>query len=290
MIRDITLGQYFPGNSLLHKADARIKIVITVLFIVALFICRNFVSLFLLAVIAAASVAVSKISVRTIMKGMRMLVIILLFTSAMQIIYNTEGTVLWKPFENHDFAVTTGGIYAAVFLIFRIAILIVYSSLLTYTTSPTVLTDAIERLLSPLKYLHVNVHALSMMMTIALRFIPTLIEEINIIMNAQKARGADLESGNIIARAKALVPIFVPLFVNSFRRAYELAFAMECRCYNGSNTRTRMKIMKMSARDYILLFSCIFLIAAVVFFSFFAVRILPVLSCGNYSILFESVI
>jgi len=269
VIRDITLGQYFPGNSIVHKMDARVKIVITLLFIVALFLCKNFISLFILSLTAVFTVLFSGIPFKTITKGMKMLLFIVIFTSVMQLIYNNDGTVLWKPFEKYDYALTTGGIYAALFLFIRIVILVLFSSLLTYTTSPTVLTDAIERLLSPLKVFHINIHALSMMMTIALRFIPTLIEEINIIMNAQKARGADLETGNIIQRAKALVPIFVPLFVNSFRRAYELAFAMECRCYNGDNGRTRMKVMKMNIKDFVILSLVIILIASVVFFSYF---------------------
>lgn len=290
MIRDITIGQFFPGNSIIHKTDARIKIITTLLYIIALFLSKNFISLILLTFVAVGTVLLSKISFRTIMKGMKMLVIILLFTSAMQIIYNNTGLVVWKPFEKYDFAITTGGIYAAIFLIIRISILIIFSSLLTYTTSPTVLTDAIERLLSPLKFIHVNVHALSMMMTIALRFIPTLIEEINIIINAQKSRGADLDSGNLITRAKALVPIFVPLFVNSFRRAYELAFAMECRCYNGSNHRTRMKVMKLKTSDFLILFSVIVLILAILFLSYFIIKIIDVNSNYVTKLLFESVI
>lgn len=269
MIRDITIGQYFPGNSLLHKLDPRGKIAATLLFIIALFLCKNFFSLLLLTAVTIVSVLLSRISFRIILKGLKMIVFIVIFTAVLQIFYNDRGEVLWKPFERFDFAVTTGGIFSAIFITVRIIVLILFSSLLTYTTSPTMLTDAIERLLSPLKVVKVNVHALSMMMTIALRFIPTLIEEINIIMNAQKARGADLESGSLTERAKALVPIFVPLFVSSFRRAYELAFAMECRCYNGAAGRTRMKIMKLAARDYAVLTAVILLMAAVIYTSFF---------------------
>ena len=264
MIRDITIGQYFPGDSFLHKLDPRAKIIITFIFIVALFLCKNFFSLLLLLSVSILSVLVSKISFKVILKGLRMIILIILFTAVLQIFYNNKGTVLWHPVPAWKFSVTDQGIYSAVFLSIRIIALILFSSLLTYTTSPTQLTDAIERLLSPLKILHVNVHALSMMMTIALRFIPTLIEELNVIISAQKARGADLDSGSLVKRAKALVPVFVPLFVSAFRRAYELAFAMDCRCYNGDKGRTRMKIMKLSVRDYLGLAAAAVLTAAVV--------------------------
>ena len=271
MIRDITIGQYFPGDSYLHRLDPRAKIVITFIFIVALFLCKNFFSLLMLLAVSIAAVLVSRISFKVILKGLRMILLIILFTAALQIFYNDRGNVLWKPFPDHDFAITDSGVFSAVFLSVRIIALILFSSLLTYTTSPTMLTDAIERLLSPLKRLHVNVHALSMMMTIALRFIPTLIEELNIIINAQKARGADLDSGSLVKRAKALVPIFVPLFVSAFRRAYELAFAMECRCYNGDKGRTRMKVMKLALRDYAGMLSAFALTAAVIVTSYFQI-------------------
>ena len=270
MIRDITIGQYFPGDSYLHKLDPRAKIVITFIFIVTLFLCKNFFSLLLLFAVAVASVLISRISFKVVMKGMRMIILIILFTAFLQIFYNNKGNVLWQPVPTWKFAVTDSGIYSAIFLSLRIIALILFSSLLTYTTSPTLLTDAIERLLSPLKLIKVNVHALSMMMTIALRFIPTLIEELNIIINAQKARGADLDSGSVVKRAKALVPIFVPLFVSAFRRAYELAFAMDCRCYNGDKGRTRMKIMKLTLRDYAGLLFTLLLTAAVVVTSYFS--------------------
>ncbi len=281
MIRDITIGQYFPGNSYLHKLDPRAKIVITFIYIVALFLCKNFFSLLLLLTVSVAAVLISKISFRVILKGMKMILLIILFTAVLQVFYNDKGTVLWQPFSRWDFVITDSGVFSAVFLSVRIVALILFSSLLTYTTSPTMLTDAIERLLSPLKHLHVNVHALSMMMTIALRFIPTLIEELNIIISAQKARGADLDSGSLTKRAKALIPIFVPLFVSAFRRAYELAFAMECRCYNGDNGRTRMKVMKLCLRDYLGLLASIALTAAVIVTSY--------LDLGSL-FLFESVI
>lgn len=270
MIKDITIGQFFPGNSLLHKLDARAKIIVLLIFIVALFTCRNFFSLGLLFLISIVSVLISKISFSVVLKGLKAIIFLVCFTAVLQIFYNDSGEILFKPFADKDFAITTGGVFSSLFITIRIIALILSSSLLTYTTSPTMLTEAIERLLSPLTYLKVNVHSLSMMMTIALRFIPTLIEEINIIMSAQKARGADLETGSLIQRAKALVPIFVPLFVSSFRRAYELAFAMECRCYTGAGKRTRMKKMKFSLHDYLVLGFVVLLTAAVIYLSYFA--------------------
>ena len=269
MVKDITIGQYFPGSSFVHRLDPRAKIVITLVFIVALFLCRSFFSLGLLFLSAILTIALSKISFKVIAKSLKMIVVLVVFTGILQIIYNKEGTVLWQPVPQWDFRITTGGIFSSVFIIVRIISLILFSSLLTYTTSPTALSDAIERLLSPLKLFKVNVNSLAMMMTIALRFIPTLIEEIDIIMSAQKARGADLETGTLVERAKALVPVFIPLIVSSFRRAYELAFAMECRCYTGDNKRTRMKEMKLGYRDYVAFCVIAVLVAAVVATSFF---------------------
>lgn len=268
MIRDITIGQYFPGTSLIHKLDPRVKIVLTVLNIAALFLCRNFFSLLLMFVMSVVWVLLSRIPFKTILKGLKMILMILVFTAFLQIFYNDGGTVLWHPVESWDFKITTEGVFSAIFIAVRIVSLILLSTLLTYTTSPTLLTDAIERLLSPLKVFKVKVHSLAMMMTIALRFIPTLIEEIDIIMSAQKARGADLETGSLIQRAKALVPILVPLFVNSFRRAYELAFAMEARCYGGDEKRTRLRVMKVGARDIVMLAVTLVCLTAVVVTSF----------------------
>ncbi len=281
MLRDISIGQFFPGNSVIHKLDPRAKILITLIFIVALFMCKNFFSLGLMFICAIVAIALSKISFRIVFKGLKMIMFLVIFTGILQIIYNDNGTVLFKPFEQFDFAITSGGVFSSIFIIVRIVSLILFSSLLTYTTSPTMLTDAIERLLSPLKLFKVNVNSLAMMMTIALRFIPTLIEEIDVIMSAQKARGADLETGSLMERAKALVPVFIPLIVSSFRRAYELAFAMECRCYTGDNKRTRMKKMSFCARDYISFSAVILLVAVVVVTSFFDVSSL---------FIFESVI
>lgn len=248
MISDITIGQYFPGNSAIHKMDARMKIVLTLGLIISFFVCRNFFSLGLGLILVAIIVAISKVPAKMIMKSIKPLLIILIFTAALNVFYNKDGNVL---VDFWIITITDKGIYIALFTAIRIIMLVVVSSLLTYTTTPTLLTDAIERLLSPLKVFHVQVHTLAMIMTLALRFIPVLIEEIERIMNAQKARGADLESGGLMKRAKALIPILIPLFVSAFRRAYELAFAMECRCYTGGEGRTRMKQMKMHGRDYV---------------------------------------
>ncbi len=265
MIKDITIGQFFPGDSLLHKLDPRIKIVVTLLYIISLFVCKNFLSLGVLFIMAILSVIISKIPFKTVFNGLKMIVFLICFTAFLQIFYNNDGNVLWKPFDRFNFVITDAGVFSALFITIRVIALIISGTMLVNTTSPTMLTDAIESLLSPLKLIKVNVHSLAMMMTIALRFIPTLIEEIDIIMSAQKARGARLETGTLKERAKALVPVFIPLFVNSFRRAYELAFAMECRCYTGGKGRTRLKVMKISAKDIIMLIFMILLFAAVIF-------------------------
>lgn len=261
MIKDITIGQFFPGNSVIHKLDPRMKLVLTFIYIIAIFICKNFLALTAMVLFLIVSVLLSKISLKLISKSIKPVLIIVLITSVLQMVYNTKGLVLLELGKLH---ITTGGIFTAVFTTVRIVALVTASSLLTYTTSPTLLTDAIERLFSPLKIFKINVHSIAMMMTIALRFIPTLIDEVDKIMSAQKSRGADLESGNIIQRGKALVPIFVPLFINSFSRAYELAFAMECRCYQGGEGRTRLKEMKLALRDYIALILIIAVCAVII--------------------------
>ena len=248
MIKDITIGQFFPGNSPLHKLDARTKIILTLVFLVFIFVCKNFWSLGLLVVFAIVSYLVSHLSPKLILKSFKPLLPIVLLTTLLQLYYIQKGNVL---FEWKFVTITDTGIYTAIFIAVRIFTLLLISSLLTYTTSPTDLTDAIEKLLSPLKVFKVDVHTFAMMMTIALRFIPTLIDEIDRIMSAQKARGADFENGNIIKRIKALIPIFVPLFISAFKRAIELADAMSCRCYTGGETRTRLRQMKITYRDYV---------------------------------------
>lgn len=261
MISDITIGQYFPGNSVIHKMDPRMKIVLTMFLIVLIFLCKNVVSLFLVVLCTFMLVLVSKIRLKTVLKSIKPLTVIIIITSLLNLFYGTGEPLV----EFWRLKITLNGIETAVFMAVRIITLVVISSLLTYTTSPTELTDSIERLLKPLKYFKVDVHSIAMTMTIALRFIPTLIEEIQKIMAAQKSRGADMESGGLIHRAKALIPVLIPLFVSAFRRANELAYAMECRCYRGGDGRTKMKVMKMTARDYIA-----FVIVAV----FFAVIII----------------
>lgn len=246
MLKDITIGQYFPGKSVIHKLDPRAKLVLTFFYILLVFFCKNFAALGIIVGYLVLAVLLSKISLKMIAKSLKPIVIIVLITSVLQLFYNKDGTVL---LELGKWQLTSGGVFMAIFTTVRIIALVTASSLLTYTTSPTLLTDAIERLFSPLKAVKVNVHSIAMMMTIALRFIPTLIDEVDKIMSAQKARGADLDTGNLIERGKALVPVFIPLFVNAFTRAYDLAFAMECRCYRGGEGRTRLRVMKLQMRD-----------------------------------------
>lgn len=266
MIKDITIGQYFNGSSAIHRLDARMKIVLMLAFIVSIFICKNFVSLGLMVAFSLAVVLVSKVPFKMVFKSMKPIAIIVAFTSILNIFYVSGGTQLvdWKFIH-----ISSNGIFTAVFMAVRIICLVVISSMLTYTTTPTMLTDGIEKLLSPLKLFKVPVATLAMMMTLALRFIPTLIDEIDRITNAQKARGANLDDGSFIERAKALVPIIVPLFVSSIRRAYELADAMDCRCYTGGPGRTRMKQMKLHASDFIALFVVVLFVAGIVVLNHF---------------------
>ena len=248
MLKDITLGQYFPGTSVIHRLDPRAKLIMLVVYIAALFMAVSWISYGVLLAFLALCIKISAIPVKSIVKGMKPLVFILVFTGVLNIFFTTgEGEPLV------DFWVITiyaDGLLRAFFMVIRILMLISCTFLLTYTTSPIALTDALESLLSPLKKVGVPVHELSMMMCIALRFIPTLIEETDKIMCAQKARGADFESGSILDRAKALVPILVPLFISAFRRADELATAMECRCYHGDEGRTKMKLLRYKRNDY----------------------------------------
>ncbi len=250
MLTDITIGQYFPGTSVLHKMDPRMKLSLTVLFMVMVFLPQNWYGLAAVAALVAATVALSRLPIKLVWRSVRPILILVVFTSILNMLYVTGGDTLVQWGFIH---ITTKGIQNAVFISVRIVCLIIGSSLLTYTTTPTSLTDAIEILLSPLRIIHINAHELAMMMTIALRFIPTLMEETGKIMAAQKARGADMESGNLLQRVRALVPIIVPLFVSSFRRAYELAMAMECRCYHGGDGRTRMKQLRTARRDWVAL-------------------------------------
>lgn len=251
MLKDITLGQFFPGKTIIHRIDARIKIVLTMIFIVILFMISGPISYAIMIAYVGLIIRTSKIPLKMILKGLKPILFIIVFTAALNIFY-TAGDVIWEFGILH---ITKQGIIAAVLMVLRITLLITGTSMLTYTTSPIMLTDSIEALLSPLKKIKAPVHELAMMMSIALRFIPTLIEETDKIMCAQKARGADFESGSIIQRARALVPILVPLFISAFRRADELAVAMECRLYRGDVGRTRLFQFKITKDDY---FACIF--------------------------------
>ena len=246
MLRDITIGQYFPGKSILHRLDPRMKILLTLGYIVMLFCAANAAGLVVGVLFLALCYGVSKIPPRMILKSLRPVVPIIVFTSVLNMFF-VDGTPI---FHWWILRITVEGVKTAVFMSVRILCLIAGTSLLTYTTSPIALTDGIERLCNPLKRFKLPVHELAMMMTIALRFIPTLIEETDKIMSAQKARGADLESGGLMQRARALIPILIPLFVSAFRRADELALAMECRCYRGGEGRTRMKQLRLYPRDF----------------------------------------
>lgn len=247
MLKDITLGQFFPGNSFIHRLDPRTKLIVMVLYIVALFVAVSWVSYGVMLIFLISCIRVSKIPPKAIVRGMKPLVIILVFTGILNLFYTDGGTVL---VSFGKLAITTEGVKRAFFMMARILMLISGTFLLTYTTSPISLTDGLENLMNPLKKLRVPVHELSMMMCIALRFIPTLIEETDKIMNAQKARGADFETGSIFDRAKALIPVLVPLFISAFRRADELATAMECRCYQGGEGRTKMKLLRYNKLDF----------------------------------------
>ena len=246
MLKDITLGQYFPGNSIVHRLDPRTKLLVLVGYIVALFMANSWISYGVCLVFLAVTIGISTIPLKSIVKGMKPLVFILIFTGVLNLLFTGGENVLvqWGVIT-----ITTDGIIRAVFMVARILMLITGTFLLTYTTSPIALTDGLESLLSPLKKIKVPVHELSMMMCIALRFIPTLIEETDKIMSAQKARGADFETGSLMQRVKALVPILVPLFISAFRRADELATAMECRCYQGGTGRTKMKLLRFHRED-----------------------------------------
>ena len=259
-LKDITLGQYFPGNSLLHRFDPRSKILFTVLFIAAIFLCKGLVSYGITLLILLIMIGISKVQPRVFLKGMKPVVFIVVCTAILNLFY-TSGTVLWSW---GILKITEEGIWKAGFMVLRILMLIACTLLLTYTASPILLTDGLEKLLRPLKKLNFPVHELSMMMSIALRFIPTLIQETDKIISAQKARGADFDSGNLIQKAKALIPILIPLFISSFRRAEELAIAMECRCYHGDEGRTSLRQLRYAGRDYGLIVFSIALCAGIV--------------------------
>ena len=259
-LKDITLGQYFPGNSLIHRLDPRTKLIAVALYIVALFLAEFFVTYAIMFALLALCIAVSRVPLKSIVRGLKPVLFIAIFTAVLNLLY-TGGTHVLVQFW--VITITLEGVFNAFFMVVRIMMLIAGTFLLTYTTSPILLTDGLESLMGPLKKLRVPVHELSMMVSIALRFIPTLIEETDKIMSAQRARGADFESGNLMQRAKALIPLLVPLFISAFRRADELAVAMECRCYHGGEGRTRLRQLKYQSRDYLVLAFFLVLTAAV---------------------------
>lgn len=269
MIKDITLGQYFPGQSVIHRMDPRIKLSLLMLFIVTIFIASSLVSVLVVLTVLFGIMALTRIPLKLYFRGLKSILIIVLFVSVLNIFYGRGEPI----FEWWIFKITMDGLLRAFYMTIRIASLILTSSVLTYTTSPTDMTDGLERLMKPLKYIKVPVHDIAMMMTIAIRSVPMLLEETDKIMNAQKSRGADLESGGLLQRIRAMVPILVPLFISAYRNARDMADAMEARCYQGGDTRTRMKVLHMQTLDYLSLLSVCTLTLAVVLIN----RFLPVL-------------
>lgn len=261
MIRDITIGQYYPADSPIHKIDARVKIVITLLYILSLFIIESFIGYAFVIASLAVIIKMSKVPFKFMVKGLKSLIFIIVFTAIINLFVTKGETPLFTVWR---FTVTLEGVYFAIKMCLRIVLLIIGSSILTLTTTPIKLTDGIESLLKPLSKVGVPAHDIAMMMTIALRFIPTLLDETDKIIKAQQARGADFDTGNLVNKAKALVPILVPLFISAFRRADELAMAMEARCYAGGGQRTRMNVMKITSIDYV---------ASIVFVIYFAVLV-----------------
>ncbi len=250
MLKDITIGQYYPTDSLVHRLDPRLKLIALVLYIVFIFLASSALSLLYMAVLTFILISLTKIPVVTYLKNLKTILPIIIITAVLNMLYVSDGNTIFSFWIVN---ITDGGVNRAVFMAVRIIVLILSSAMLTYTTTPTMLTDAIESLLSPLRHIGLGsaVHTIAMMMTIALRFIPTLIDETDKLMNAQKARGADFDSGSILKRVKALIPILIPLLISSIRRAFDLSEAMESRCYTGDYTRTRMKQLKLTKVDYI---------------------------------------
>ena len=263
-MKNIALGQYYPSDSVLHRLDPRIKVIAAMLYIVAAFLCSNFFSFVGLFLSAVLLILVSRIPFRVVLRSIRALIFIMAFTAVLNVFWTMEAEAepLWQW---GILRIYESGLYRALFILIRIVAMVIGSSLfLTYTTTPIELTDAIERLLSPLKKLHVPVHEFAMMMSIALRFIPTIMDETDKIMSAQKARGADFSTGSLIQRVRALVPIIIPLFASALRRAGELATAMECRCYHGGEGKTRLRVLHCHARDVVALFVMFALIGVIV--------------------------
>lgn len=268
MIKDITIGQYFPGKSPIHRMDSRVKLLLDLVYLVMLFTAQSFTGLLVGLFFMVLCYIIADIKLVMILKSVKPILPLMIFTAILNMLFITGEKPL---FQWWIITIYPEGIRMSCFMLLRIVSLIVGMSLLTYTTSPIMLTDAIERLMSPLKKVRFPVHELSMMMTIALRFIPTLVEETDKIMSAQKARGAELDSGGFLKRAKALVPIIIPLFVSAFKRANELATAMECRCYKGGDGRTRMRQLKIAARDIIAAVIMLTLFAGIIVLNYFPI-------------------
>ncbi|HHW68457.1 MAG: energy-coupling factor transport system permease protein [Epulopiscium sp.] len=265
MLRDITIGQYYPTDSWIHRLDPRVKIVSTFVFIIALFIANRYIGYALTFLFLACIIAISKVPVKFMLKGLKAIFVIILITVALNIFMTPGDTIIW---QYKSLRITGEGLYLAGLMALRLIFLIIGSSILTLTTSPIQLTDGIESILKPFKKVGIPAHEIAMMMTIALRFIPILLEETDKIMKAQMARGADFESGGIVKRAKSLIPLLVPLFISAFRRADELAMAMEARCYRGGENRTRMKQLVIEKRDYVAMAVMIFFTSAMILIRF----------------------
>ena len=269
-MKSIAFGQFYPADSIMHKLDPRMKIVLAVIYIAASFVCTNIFSFGLLALSALALILLSKIPVRIVVKSIKALIFIMIFTAILNV-FMTKDAASAPLFSWWIIRIYASGLYNALFIGIRIVAMIIGTGIfLTYTTTPIQLTDGLEQLLSPLKALKVPVHEFAMMMTIALRFIPTIIEETEKIMAAQKARGADFTSGSLVKRAKALIPILIPLFISAFRRAGELATAMTCRCYRGGTGRTRLRVLKFSYKDFLALAVMLLFVAWIVFINIYA--------------------
>lgn len=261
MIRDITIGQYYPAESVIHKLDPRVKLFATLIYIIVLFAFRGLVGLALITVFLVATIKISKVPFKFMVKGLKAIVILLLLTASMNLLFTRGNVVFW---EWGALQITDTGIKNAVLMTIRLIYLIIGTSIMTLTTTPNQLTDGLEKSMNPLNKIHFPVHAIAMMMSIALRFIPILIEETDKIMKAQMARGADFENGNLIQKAKNMIPLLVPLFVSAFRRADDLALAMEARCYNGGEGRTKMKPLRYTKQDHISYVIVLVFLAAVI--------------------------
>ncbi len=253
-MKSIAFGQYYPSNSIMHRLDPRMKIIMGILYIVACFLCKNVITFGILTLSALLLIIISKIPIKIVIRSIKAIIFIMIFTAVLNIFW-TKGEDYELLLSWRFINIYSSGLYNAAFIVIRIVSMIIGTGIfLTYTTTPIQLTDGLEQLLSPLKVLKVPVHEFAMMMTIALRFIPTIIEETEKIMAAQKARGADFSNGSLVKRAKALIPVLIPLFISSFRRAGELATAMTCRCYRGGKGRTRLNVLRFSFKDFLALF------------------------------------